>query len=226
MFVSSAPTSKSVPIELGLCLPSGTLPRPVGLGIAEKVEDWTMTKTAKHLSLFVAVICAVTAPALAQEPHDHSHTQSPSATTAPTSTPPADNRPSNAGMGMQNAGGMCMMGKDHMGSMKKMMQEMHGKMAGGAMTMQPKGDSGPSSLAFNGIAARMHTDMDITYTGRPDVDFAKGMIPHHQAAVDMAKTEIAFGKDPQIRKIAEEIVKTQEAEIANLQQWLKDQTQQ
>jgi hypothetical protein len=118
MFVSSTPTSKSV-IELGLVLPFGTLPRPAGLGIAEKVEDWTMTYTAKHLSLFVAVICAVTAPALAQEPHDHSHTQSPSATTAP--TPPADNRPSNAGMGMQNAGGMCMMGKDHMGSMMKMM---------------------------------------------------------------------------------------------------------
>ena len=52
------------------------------------------------------------------------------------------------------------------------------------------------------------------------------MIPHHQAAVDMAKTELAFGKDPQVRKIAEEIVKTQEAKIANLQQWLKDQTQQ
>lgn len=185
-----------------------------------------MTNTAKHLSIFIAAICAVTAPVLAQEPHDHSHTQSPSAAAPDTTTPPADNRPSNAGMGMQNGGGMCMMGKDHMGSMMKMMQEMHAKMAGGAMTMQPKGDTGPSSLAFNGIAARMHKDMDITYTGRADVDFVNGMIPHHQAAVDMAKTELAFGKDPEIKKIAEDVIKAQEAEIATLQQWLKNQTQQ
>jgi uncharacterized protein (DUF305 family) len=184
-----------------------------------------MTNTAKHLSLFVAAMCAVTAPALAQEPHDHSHTQSPPAAAPDTSTPPADNRPSSAGMGMQNAGGMCMMGKDHMGSMMKMMQDMHEKMAGGGMTMQAKGDTGPSSLAFNGIAARMHKDMDITYSGQPDVDFVKGMIPHHQAAVDMAKTVLAFGKDPEVRKVAEEIVRSQEAEIANLQQWLKNQTQ-
>jgi uncharacterized protein (DUF305 family) len=68
-------------------------------------------------------------------------------------------------------------------------------------------------------------DMDITYSGQPDVDFVKGMIPHHQAAVDMAKTVLAFGKDPEVRKVAEEIVRSQEAEIANLQQWLKNQTQ-
>jgi uncharacterized protein (DUF305 family) len=47
------------------------------------------------------------------------------------------------------------------------------------------------------------------------------MIPHHQGAVDMAKTLIAFGKDPQIRKLAEEIVKSQESEIAMMQEWLK-----
>lgn len=185
-----------------------------------------MMNTAKHLSLVVAAIYAVTSPALAQEPHDHSHTQSPSPTAPDTSTPPATPPPSSAGMGMQNAGGMCMMGQNHMGSMMKMMQEMHGKMAGGAMTMQPKGDTGPSSLAFHGIATRMHKDMDITYTGRADVDFVKGMIPHHQAAVDMAKTELAFGKDPEIKKIAEDVIKAQEAEIATLQQWLKNQPQQ
>lgn len=72
-----------------------------------------------------------------------------------------------------------MMGGDHMPGMMKMMEEMHGKMMGGGMTMQPKGDKGPSSLAFNGIMARMHQDMAITYTGNADVDFVKGMIPHH-----------------------------------------------
>jgi hypothetical protein len=87
-------------------------------------------------------------------------------------------------------------------------------MMGGGMAMQSRGDAGPASHAFNGISARMHKDMIITYMGQPDVDFVKGMIPHHQAAVDMAKTEIAFGKDP--RKTAEDIIKSQEVEIGKL----------
>jgi uncharacterized protein (DUF305 family) len=86
---------------------------------------------------------------------------------------------------------------------------------------KPKGDTGPSSLAYHAINAKMHEGMDITFTGNADVDFVRGMIPHHQGAVDMAKTVLAFGKDPQIRKLAEEIVKAQESEIALMQAWLK-----
>ena len=84
----------------------------------------------------------------------------------------------------------------------------------------PKGDSGPSSLAFQGINAKMHEAMNITFTGDADVDFVKGMIPHHQGAIDMAKTVLAFGKDPAVRKLAEEIVKAQESEIALMREWL------
>jgi uncharacterized protein (DUF305 family) len=86
---------------------------------------------------------------------------------------------------------------------------------------KPKGDSGPSSLAYHAINAKMHEGMDIAFTGNADIDFVRGMIPHHQGAVDMAKTVIAFGKDPQIRKLAEEIIKAQETEIALMQDWLK-----
>jgi uncharacterized protein (DUF305 family) len=84
-----------------------------------------------------------------------------------------------------------------------------------------KGDAGPSSLAYQAINAKMHEGMDITFTGNADIDFVRGMIPHHQGAVDMAKTVLAFGKDPQIRKLAEEVVKAQESEIAFMQTWLK-----
>ena len=57
--------------------------------------------------------------------------------------------------------------------------------------------------------------------GDPDTDFARGMIPHHQDAIDMAKIAVAFGKDPEIRKLAEEIVKAQETEIDFMRSWLR-----
>jgi uncharacterized protein (DUF305 family) len=113
-------------------------------------------------------------------------------------------------------------GTMHEGMMQRGMMG-HG-MDGGMSShsaMQPKGDTGPSSLAFHGITARMHAAMSIAFTGNADVDFVKGMIPHHQGAIDMAKTVIAFGKDPEVRKLAEEIIKAQESEIALMTEWLK-----
>lgn len=99
-----------------------------------------------------------------------------------------------------------------------MMQGMQGTKGG--MAMGPQGDTGPSSQAFYGVNMKMHKDMEITYTGNADVDFVRGMIPHHQGAIDMAKTEIAFGKDADIKKMAEDIIKAQEAEIAQMKDWL------
>ena len=104
-------------------------------------------------------------------------------------------------------------------------QGMHGQGGhaggshGGASQASPKGDQSPSSLAFAGVNAKMHQGMDITFTGNPDRDFVQGMIPHHQGAVDMAKIVLAFGKDPELRKLAENIVKAQEEEIAWMNSW-------
>ena len=55
----------------------------------------------------------------------------------------------------------------------------------------------------------------------PDVAFAQGMLPHHQGAVEMARVELKYGKDPQMRKLAESIIAAQEAEIKQLQSWLQ-----
>lgn len=90
---------------------------------------------------------------------------------------------------------------------------------------QPQGDTGPSSQAFQGVNAKMHEAMAITFTGNADVDFVRGMIPHHQGAIDMAKIELAFGKDPEIRKLAEGIIKAQEDEITLMNAWLKQHGQ-
>ena len=68
---------------------------------------------------------------------------------------------------------------------------------------------------------RMHAAMSgMTYSGDADIDFARGMIPHHQAAIEMAKTVIAYGTDPEIRELAKAIVDAQEREIVQLEGWL------
>jgi|RhiMetdeSRZDD1v2_1073273.scaffolds.fasta_scaffold467288_2 uncharacterized protein (DUF305 family) len=96
---------------------------------------------------------------------------------------------------------------------------MHDRMD--MQNMQIKGDSGPSSVALNNANIKMHSAMDITYTGNSDVDFVKGMIPHHAGAIDMARVVLTYGKDPEIKKLAEGVIKAQEAEIAQMQAWLK-----
>jgi uncharacterized protein (DUF305 family) len=58
-------------------------------------------------------------------------------------------------------------------------------------------------------------------SGDSDVDFVKLMVPHHQAAIDMAKIQLANGNDPQIRRLAQEIVTDQQSEIELMQLWLK-----
>ena len=67
----------------------------------------------------------------------------------------------------------------------------------------------------------MHEAMAVEPTGDADVDFVRGMIPHHQGAIDMAKIVLAQGKDPEIRKLAEGIIKAQESEIAWMKAWLE-----
>jgi uncharacterized protein (DUF305 family) len=69
---------------------------------------------------------------------------------------------------------------------------------------------------------RMHAAMtSVEATGNSDTDFVKLMIPHHQAAIDMAKTQLLNGKDPQMRRLAEEIITDQQSEIELMNLWLK-----
>jgi uncharacterized protein (DUF305 family) len=77
-----------------------------------------------------------------------------------------------------------------------------------------------STKAFIAANDKMHKDMAIAFSGNADVDFVKGMLPHHQGAVDMAKIVLEHGKDPKVRKLAREIIKAQNTEIAFMKAWL------
>jgi len=59
-------------------------------------------------------------------------------------------------------------------------------------------------------------------TGNPDVDFAAMMIPHHQGAVDMAKTQLKYGKDEKLRAMATTIIESQEKEIKEMQDRIEE----
>ncbi|MCC5882020.1 MAG: DUF305 domain-containing protein [Halomonas sp.] len=74
--------------------------------------------------------------------------------------------------------------------------------------------------AYRDVNRRMHEDMSIDFTGNPDADFARGMIPHHQGAIDMANVVLMHGEDEAIRDLAREIIEAQEEEIAFLRDWL------
>ena len=62
--------------------------------------------------------------------------------------------------------------------------------------------------------ARMHSAMDVPFTGDADRDFARMMIPHHQGAIDMAVVELRYGKDKRLKRLAQEIIVEQQQEIA------------
>ena len=86
---------------------------------------------------------------------------------------------------------------------------------------QPASDSRAWSDLQQSMGAMHGTMSSIQSTGNDDEDFVRLMLPHHQAALDMAKVELMHGQDPQMRRLAQEIIADQESEIELMQLWLR-----
>jgi len=85
---------------------------------------------------------------------------------------------------------------------------------------RPSANEPASTREFRAANDKMHRDMNIRFSGDADRDFAAGMIPHHQGAIDMARVVLRHGKDPEMKRLAESIIAAQEAEIAQLKAFL------
>jgi uncharacterized protein (DUF305 family) len=75
-------------------------------------------------------------------------------------------------------------------------------------------DEGPFLAENDAAMAKMMAAMDIKPSGDVDADFVAMMVPHHQGAIDMAQAQLRYGRNEQLRRLAQEIIVTQQQEIA------------
>jgi uncharacterized protein (DUF305 family) len=87
-------------------------------------------------------------------------------------------------------------------------------------------NSMPNQTSTGGMPAMDHSSMSHNMDLGPadaeyDLRFIDSMIPHHQGAVEMAKEVLQKSKRPELRKLAQAVIASQDQEINQMQQWRK-----
>lgn len=86
--------------------------------------------------------------------------------------------------------------------------------AAGAAAPSVPVQEGPFLAENDAAMTKMMNDMAVKPTGDIDRDFVAMMVPHHQGAIDMAVSLLRYGKNEQLKRLAQEIIVTQQQEIA------------
>lgn len=86
---------------------------------------------------------------------------------------------------------------------------------------KPKPNTEAMQEAYVKGTNTMHSDMMLGIAEPvADMAFARGMLPHHIGAVDMAKVQLQYGTDEEMRKLAQDIIDAQQPEIELIQNWI------
>ncbi|TIP93616.1 MAG: DUF305 domain-containing protein [Mesorhizobium sp.] len=174
-----------------------------------------------HLRMItLAAFTALSGAAFAQTDPHHPEGDAPQATTT---APAADAVP---GKLPEQCTTMMSTMQKMMPMMQKMMQGGQGGMmqGGGMMKNMPMDTANMPEASRTYMDAMKRMDgpmMQAIQAEDPDIAFVQSMIPHHQGAIDMARAVLQFGKDDQVRNWANQIITAQQAEIAAMQEWLK-----
>jgi hypothetical protein len=170
-----------------------------------------------HLRLIVAAALMILPGAVLAQADEHHPAEGGAAAVAPAPVP----APMTGGMPEQCMAMMPMM--QQMMQMMTMMQGQGGMMQG--MPMAAAGMSDATQAYMNAMRMMDGPMMQGAQIADPDVAFVRSMIPHHQGAIDMARAVLKYGEDERVKEWANQIIMAQEAEIAAMQDWLKQRGQ-
>jgi uncharacterized protein (DUF305 family) len=100
----------------------------------------------------------------------------------------------------------------------------HADMSGMSHVLPPGSPAAAFHQQMDSVMTVMDTGMQQMGGVPPtdiDASFAAMMVPHHQGAVDMARLQLLYGKDPELRRLAQSIIAEQQVEIQQMNAWLR-----